>query len=111
MMVKLSDSQNGWNEYSKLVLKELETLADGISSLSVEMQEIKRELAEIRVREDNVKELKRWKGKVDDVCSPSQLKELIQEVESLTTFKIRALTIFMVVQAGMGLMMWLATNA
>ena len=88
-MVKLSDSQNGWNEYSKLVLKELETLADGISSLSVEMQEIKRELAEIRVREDNVKELKRWKGKVDDVCSPSQLKELIQEVESLTTFKIQ----------------------
>ena len=111
MMAKLSDNQNGWNEYSKLVLKELETLADSMSSLSMEMQEIKRELAEMRVREDNVKELKQWRGKIDDVCSPSQLKELIQEVESLTTFKIRALTAFMVVQAGMGLMMWMVTNS
>ena len=110
-MAKLSDNQNGWNEYSKLVLKELETLADSMSSLSMEMQEIKRELAEMRVREDNVKELKQWRGKIDDVCSPSQLKELIQEVESLTTFKIRALTAFMVVQAGMGLMMWMVTNS
>ena len=106
-----SDSQNGWNEYSKLVLKELETLADGISSLSVEMQEIKRELAEMRVREDKVDEIKVWKGKIDDICSPSQLKELIREVESLTTFKIRALTVFMVVQAGMGIVMWMISNA
>ena len=28
-----NDSQNGWNEYSRLVLKELETLTDGITAL------------------------------------------------------------------------------
>ena len=36
-------NQNGWNEYSRLVLKELETLADGIESLRSEIQEVKQE--------------------------------------------------------------------
>ena len=37
------DNQNGWNEYSRLVLKELETLADGIDGLRGELQEVKQE--------------------------------------------------------------------
>ena len=31
-------SDNGWAEYSRLVLKELETLASGIDSIKDEMQ-------------------------------------------------------------------------
>ena len=45
-----SDNQNGWNEYSKLVLKELETLGDGIESLKVEIQEVRQEMTKIQVR-------------------------------------------------------------
>jgi len=33
-------NQNGWNEYSKLVLKELETLATGIDSLRQDVGKI-----------------------------------------------------------------------
>ena len=98
--------QNGWNEYSKLVLKELETLGDGIESLRGELQDVKHELTKMQVREDKVDELKVWKEKIDDVCSPTQLKELVAEVEDLRTFKTKAITIFAAAQVAMGLFAW-----
>lgn len=101
-------SENGWAEYSRLVLKELETLASGIDSLRVELQDVKQELAKMQVREDRVEELKVWKDKVDDVASPSQLKEAIQEIEQLKEFKTKAITIFAVVQFGMAFWAWAA---
>ena len=36
-----NNSQNGWNEYSKLVIAELERLNDGITNLNVEIQDLK----------------------------------------------------------------------
>ena len=44
-------SQNGWNEYSRLVLKELETLGDSIDGLRTELVEVKQELAKIQRRQ------------------------------------------------------------
>ena len=96
------EKQNGWNEYSKLVLKELSTLGDAIESLRSEMQHIKQEL----VREDKVDELKVWKEKIDDICSPSQLKDTLDEIESLKTFKTKAITIFAAAQIAMGFFAW-----
>ncbi len=61
------NQQNGWNEYSRLVLKELETLADGIEGLRSEIQEVKQEIALQKVKEDKVSELKAWKERVDEV--------------------------------------------
>ena len=101
-----SKNQNGWNEYSKLVLKELETLSDGIQSLNIEIQDLKNQITEIRVREDRVDELKAWKDKVDDVASPAQLKAALEEVQELKLFKTKAITIFAVVQFFMGIAMW-----
>tara|TARA_Y100000034_G_scaffold118037_1_gene158285 strand:+ start:649 stop:978 length:330 start_codon:yes stop_codon:yes gene_type:complete len=99
-------SQNGWNEYSKLVLKELETLADNIDNLSTEIQGVKEKLTEMRVREDRVDELRNWKDRVDDIASPAQLKDLVKSVEELKTFKTKAITIFAVIQFGMAAAMW-----
>ena len=90
--------ENGWGEYSRLVLKELETLASGIDGLRGELQEVKQELAAMRVREDKVDELKAWKEKVDEVASPSQMQAMVREVEDLKHFKTKAVTIFAVVQ-------------
>ena len=98
--------ENGWSEYSRLVLKELETLANSIQALNTEIQELKQEIAQMRVREDRVDELKAWKEKVDEIASPSQLKELVSEVQQLKSFKIKAITIFTVVQFGMGSALW-----
>ena len=99
----INGSQNGWNEYSRLVLKELETLTHGITNLNHEIQDIKNEIALIKDREDKVDTLKAWKDKVDDVISPSQLKNLVIEMSDLKSFKTRAITIFAVIQFIMAL--------
>jgi len=98
--------QNGWNEYSKLVLKELESLSMSIDNLKTEMQDIKQELVETRVKEDRVDELRAWKEKVDEVCSPSQMKELVDKVDSLNTFKTKAVGVFLAAQAIMAAVAW-----
>ena len=79
--------QSNWNEYSKLVLKELETLAVGISNLSTEIQDVKREIAIIKDREDKVEKISIWKDKVSEIISPSQLDTMVKEVKELKDFK------------------------
>jgi predicted nuclease with TOPRIM domain len=90
--------ENGWGEYSRLVLKELETLASSIQSLNAEIQELKQEIARMREREDRVDELRSWKEKVDEVSSPTQLGVALKEIDDLKQFKTKAVTIFAVVQ-------------
>jgi len=101
------DNQNGWNEYSKLVLKELETLSDGIDGLKTELQEVRQDIAKMQVREDKVDELRIWKEKVDEVISPTQLKDLVRSIDELKVFRIRAVTVFAVVQFSMAAYIWL----
>ena len=98
----MPEENNGWSEYSRLVLKELETLASSIQSLNSEIQELKQEIARMREREDRVDDLKVWKEKVDEVASPSQLQTALKEIEDLKLFKTKAVTVFAVVQFAMG---------
>ena len=98
-MVKLvKGEQNGWNEYSKLVIAELERLNDGIANLNTEIQSLKQEIAELKVKEDFAKELWKWKQAVDEVASPTQLKYTVRDVADLKTFRTQAITIWAVVQ-------------
>ena len=97
----MMSSDNGWGEYSRLVLKELETLARSIDSLRGELQEVKQEIAKMQVREDKVTEIVKWKERIDEVASPSQLKDLQVQVEELKLFKTKAVTIFAVIQFAM----------
>tara|TARA_R110000744_G_scaffold235238_2_gene352925 strand:- start:3042 stop:3368 length:327 start_codon:yes stop_codon:yes gene_type:complete len=94
----MGNDQNGWNEYSKLVIAELERLNEGITSLNTEIQDLKGEIKELKVKEDFAKELWKWKQAVDEVASPSQLKYTMIEVTRLKTFKTQAVTIWAVVQ-------------
>jgi predicted nucleic acid-binding Zn-ribbon protein len=98
--------QNSWNEYSRLVLKELETLAVGISNLNLEIQDVKREIALIKDREDKVDKLQEWKDKVSEIISPSQLDSMVKEIKDLKEYKSKSMAIFAVVQFLMGLIMW-----
>lgn len=95
--------QNGWNEYSKLVIAELERLNDGITNLNGEIQDLKQQIAELKVKEDFAKELWKWKQAVDEVASPSQLQNTLQDVNDLKVFKTQAITIFLVVQGIVGI--------
>ena len=101
----MSNIDNGWDNYSKLVLKQLETLAGGIEALRGELQHVKEQLTELKAREDRVQDLKAWKEKIDEVASPSQLQIKFEEVEELKEFKTKAITMFMVVQTFMGIAM------
>lgn len=98
-------SNNGWETYSKLVLQQLETMANGIEGLRSELQHVKEQLTELKAKEDRVHDLKIWKEKMDEVASPTQLKSTLEEIEELKTFKTKAVTIFMGVQALMGIAM------
>ena len=97
-MASGEQAQNGWNEYSKLVISELERLNDGITKLNVEIQDLKGEIKELKVKEDFAKEIWKWKQAVDEVASPTQLKYTIKDVADLKTFKTQAITIWAVVQ-------------
>ena len=99
--------QNGWNEYSKLVLKELESLADSLDNLNTQIQELKQEIIEIKVKEDRIDELRAWKEKMNDVSSPTQLKELIAKVDDLNSFKTKAIGVFIAAQFMMGAILWI----
>tara|TARA_B100000945_G_C19939188_1_gene393202 strand:- start:122 stop:442 length:321 start_codon:yes stop_codon:yes gene_type:complete len=101
-------NNNGWETYSKLVLQQLETMSNGIEALRTELQDMKSQLTELKAREDRVQDIKVWKEKMDDVASPPQLKTAIDDIEELKLFKTRAVTIFMVVQFGMGLLIGLS---
>lgn len=98
--------QNSWNEYSKLVLKELETLAIGISNLNSEIQDVKKDIALFKDREDKTEKLLAWKEKISEIVTPSQLECIMREVQELKEFKTKSMTIFAVVQFIMGLIMW-----
>lgn len=97
-MTEKNSTQNGWNEYSRLVLKELETLSKGITNLSTEIQGVKQEIALLKDREDKVEALQSWKETIAEVVSPSQLRELVKEVQELRAFKTKAITVFAIVQ-------------
>ena len=93
-----NNEQNGWNEYSKLVIAELERLNVGIVNLNNEIQDLKQQILELKVKEDFAKELWKWKQAVDEVASPTQLRYTIRDVNDLKTFKTQAITIWAVVQ-------------
>ena len=87
-----------WDQYSRLVLQQLETLAASIEALRIELQDVKNQLTELKAKEDRIQDLKEWKEKIDEIASPSQLQNAFQEIENLKIFKTKAVTIFAVVQ-------------
>ena len=89
---------SGWESYSRLVLEQLESLSKGIDALRDELQDVKQQLAELKVKEDRVQELKTWKDKMDEVISPTQLKTALVELDDLKLYKTKAITVFAVVQ-------------
>jgi prefoldin subunit 5 len=99
----IEDKQNGWNEYSRLVLAELEKLNKNVGELSRDIDHLKEEMTKIKGLKYGVDDLKEWRKDISEVASPTQLKELTNEVQSLKTFKTVATTVWAVVQIGFGI--------
>ena len=100
------DSGAGWEVYSKMVLQQLENLNTGMAELRSEIQEVKTQIAEVRVQQNSVTELKQWKERIDDIVSPTQLDQMKKEVQDLKDFKTKSLAGFTVIQFLMGLILF-----
>ena len=96
--INMVSENSGWDNYSKLVLQQLEGVAKSIEQLRDEFQAIKEQLTELKAKEDRIQDLKVWKERVDEVMSPTQLQQAMKDVEELKMFKTKAITVFMVVQ-------------
>jgi archaellum component FlaC len=94
--------QNGWNEWSRHVLKELERLNDNYEDIKTEISDIKEDIGKVKALQYSLNEIRDWKKSVDDVASPSQLKDLRDEVARLKTFKTVSTTVWAVIQILMG---------
>ena len=103
----MSNSSNtGWMEYSKLVLKELNSLGSDIKKLQEQIHDLKSELIVIKGERTKVQEVVDWKARIDEIASPSQLATLKKEVEHLKLFKTKAITVFAVVQFAMAVIVF-----
>ena len=94
----MADQSPGWDQYSRLILQQLETLSNGIEALRAELQDVKNQLTELKAKEDRIHDLKDWKDKIDEIASPSQLQNALQDIEDLKVFKTKAITIFAGIQ-------------
>jgi len=100
-------SKNGWSEYGRLVLKELERLNDGQDKLKEEIdkkfQELNEKMTEFKNTEKEVDELKEWKEKVTEVWSATQMKSVKDEVYKQKNQWAKVTGIIIVVQIIMSL--------
>jgi hypothetical protein len=75
---------HGWSEYGRLVLKELERLNEGQEQLRKELEdkfgELNTKITDFKNTESAVEELKRWREKVQEVWSVSQMKQGKDEI-------------------------------
>jgi len=80
----MAEEKEGWGEYGKLVLKELERLNDNHEKMRNDFDnrfnEINLKLGEVKNIEKNVGTNSAWIEKVNDVWSPSQMKEAKDEL-------------------------------
>jgi peptidoglycan hydrolase CwlO-like protein len=80
----MSEQTDTWGDYSKLVLKELERLNENYDKMRVDMEsrfnELNRKLSEVKNLESKVDSNAKWIERVNDVWSPTQMKEAKDEL-------------------------------
>jgi hypothetical protein len=88
--------KDGWNEWSKHVILELERLNKNYESL-------KDSIESLHIISSSIEEIKDWKSDVSEVWSPSQMKNAIKEIEENKTFKTQVKTSFLIANIVWGL--------
>ena len=87
------DFKTKLNEIDEKVTK-IETIKHTVDSI----KKWKDSVGEVLPVSD-MKALTEWKGKIDEVVSPTQLKEYITEIGKLKVFQTKATMIWIVIQA------------
>lgn len=80
----MSNENETWGDYSKLVLKELERLNDNYErmreDIDIRFKEMNNSLSDFKNTEKIVLDHKAWIEKVNDIWSPVQMKEAKDEL-------------------------------
>lgn len=103
----MSEEKESWGDYSKLVLKELERLNDNYDKMRVDMDtrfnELNQKLTEVKNVEKTVTVNTLWIERVNDVWSPSQMKEAKDEIYKQKSRWVAAIAIITFVQIAVGI--------
>lgn len=108
----MAEEKDSWGEYSKLVLKELERLNENYNSIRTDMDyrfnELNTKLTEVKNIEAKVDAHSSFIDKVNDVWSPTQMKEAKDEIYKQKGRWIAAIAIISFVQmlVGIGITIW-----
>lgn len=70
------ENNNGWTEWSKYILKELEKLGENCDSLAEEINGLNVELTKISGMKHAINDLKDWKISVDESVNIDDLKNI-----------------------------------
>lgn len=108
----MSDEKESWGEYSKLVIKELERLNDSTERMRTNMEsnfnELNTKITELKSIESKVSGQSAWIEKVNEVWSPSQMKEAKDEIYKQKSRWVAAIAVIAFVQilVGIGITVW-----
>lgn len=103
---ELTKSREEDKQHNQNMEKKMEELITLTSNFK-EMRDWKRDVQEA-VSPSELKDIKEWKKRVDEVASPTQFKMLMDDVSQLKVFKNQATTIWIVVQALMGIVLFIS---
>lgn len=95
-------SQNGWSEYGRLVLNELQRLNEGQEAMKKDLDakftELNLKISEFNSLEREVNELKEWKKNVIEVWSVSQMKQSKDEIYKQKGYYQKVIGVIITVQ-------------
>ena len=95
----MSENNESWDKYQKLILKELKSLRYSNERMNDELITFQRELAELNSTKEFVHELKRE-------ATINQYREVYRDVSMLKKFKIQATTAMIIIQFLFGMTLW-----
>lgn len=102
----MAEEKDNWGDYSKLVLKELERLNDNHekmrSDFDAKLNEMNLKLNDVKNLEKNLSSNSIWIEKVNDVWSPTQMKEAKDEIYRQKGVVTAAIAIITFVQIAIG---------
>lgn len=102
-----NSAKNGWSEYGRLVLKELERLNQGQEELRKDLDkkfsELNIKMADFKNTEKDVEDLKAWRSRVNEVWSSTQMNQAKNEIYKQKDQWQKVLGIVIAVQVIIGL--------
>ena len=103
----MPDNTGTWGEYGKLVIKELEHINDTYDRMRTDMDscflDLNNKLNEIKNIEGKVSNNSRWIDNVNEIWSPTQMKEAKDEIYKQKNRWVAVIAVFTFIQAAIGI--------